>query len=994
MSDTILKNKYGEVTFISRPADEEEGIGFADEEEEAGYISATPSQIADKYIHSHMDELGLRKCRLGCDEAALTDLTRSSEPVINVTREKHMLGATVVVYEQTVMDLPVFNASMGVTIDDASHSVISLQSSVHSTIEIENPSAKTKVKEGEERSLTKAEVKKMSGISLTKMENVRVNRQVVYRYEADEREEVQEDDDGGFEHPDEVDLGLADVPDKISEGAHYIVEEILFEAPMVKGESPVNWRALVEPESGVILYIRALVARATGMVYVRDPQTQSGSSVTGASSDALLNPFRSSVTLNGLTSATPQPLSGEFVEIVDISAPAIDPPEGANPSSALNFNVSSEADDFSAVNAYYHCDNLFRTMQNYGFNVSSYFGGTTFPVPVDHRGKGGIVNADAPGNSTGDGMGMLRFGLLQTGQPVGIATSNRVVWHEFGHGLLWDNVSSPNFGFAHSAGDALAAIFNDPANNEPDRGHTFPWVNEGYPIDRRHDRTVAGGWAWFGPNWNTQYGGEQVLSSTLFRIYQSLGGSSTSLTKRRRASEITTFLIFKGIGLLSATSTQPEVFETALENADKTTANFKGIPLGTFHKVIRWGFEQQGLFQPGAAPSQGNNVTTVGNPPEVDVYINDGRNGEYPYLHNHWSCQDMWVRNSADGGLTHQQPLVGLTNYMYVRVKNRGMQNANNVSVDAYHCLPGTGLSFPDDWTPMSTATLPASGPIAPGGETIVGPFAFVPTQVGHECLLAIASADGDPGNDTTIMGTVPENRLVPFDNNIGQRNVNPIYPSLRWIIEWLHKHMILVRNPFKRPVKCKVKVKLPKFMRKLGWELNVVSRGGSIFELGPREKRKVILSIDPGRPFRKDIVKRAISRGDNEIIIETYLNGELSGGMTYPLSFDAKPLDPRPPRDDEREKRCILECVRKCKGKDKPVITKSIKPVIRRPVRLPRFPRPTIGEIIRNLDEIDLPDDESGVDDSVIDQPVRTFRMEFDFYEDDDDYDEEDFGE
>ena len=490
MSDSTIKNKYGEVIHLSYPANEEKKVGFA---------GATPSQIADQYIQSHMAEIGLLQSRVASDEVSLSDASRSADPVISVAREKQVVGATVVVYEQSVIGLPVFNATMGVLIDDASQSVLSLQSSAHATIEIANPSAKKESKDGYEKSLTNAALKKMLGVSLPGMNKGRIQHQVVYRFEPEDRvEEAHHDDNaGGFEHPEPIELDLAVVPGKIAEGSHYIVDEVLFEASVTKGEAPINWRALVEPETGAVLYIRALVSGATAMVYERDPQTQSGSSVTGASSNASLNPFRTSVVLNGLNSATPQPLSGEFVEIVDISAPTVAPPVGANPGSALNFNVRS--DNFSAVNAYHHCDKLFRTMQDYGFNVSSYFSSTTFPVPVDHRGKGGALNADAPGNATGNGMGMLRFGVLQPGQAVGIATSNRVVWHEFGHGLLWDNVSSPNFGFAHSAGDALAAIFNDPGSNEPDRGHTFPWINEGTPISRRHDRTIAGGWAWFWP---------------------------------------------------------------------------------------------------------------------------------------------------------------------------------------------------------------------------------------------------------------------------------------------------------------------------------------------------------------------------------------------------------------------------------------------------------------------------------------------------------------
>ena len=58
--------------------------------------------------------------------------------------------------------------------------------------------------------------------------------------------------------------------------------------------------------------------------------------------------------------------------------------------------------------------------------------------------------------------------------------------HELGgHGILWDHVDSPNFGFAHSAGDSIAAILNDPDTqiSGADRFITFPWVN----IGRRHD---------------------------------------------------------------------------------------------------------------------------------------------------------------------------------------------------------------------------------------------------------------------------------------------------------------------------------------------------------------------------------------------------------------------------------------------------------------------------------------------------------------------------
>jgi hypothetical protein len=102
-------------------------------------------------------------------------------------------------------------------------------------------------------------------------------------------------------------------------------------------------------------------------------------------------------------------------------------------------------------------------------------------------------------------------------------------------------------------------------------------------------------------------------------------------------------------------------------------------------------------------------------------------------------------------------------------------------------------------------------------------------------------------------------------------------------------KHPIWVRNPLQNPVSCRIEIELPQFLGQLGWELRVASRGGQKFELAPRSRRKVKLFMKPGKLFSPQQVREAIANGDHEINIRTYLNDELSGGMTYPLSFDAK---------------------------------------------------------------------------------------------------------
>jgi hypothetical protein len=68
---------------------------------------------------------------------------------------------------------------------------------------------------------------------------------------------------------------------------------------------------------------------------------------------------------------------------------------------------------------------------------------------------------------------------------------------------------------------------------------------------------------------------------------------------------------------------------------------------------------------------------------------------------------------------------------------------------------------------------------------------------------------------------------------------------------------------------------------------------------MAPRDRREVVLAIDPGEEFSAEMAKRAIAEGDHEIKFLTYLDDELSGGMTYPLSFDAQE-DERPREDRE----------------------------------------------------------------------------------------------
>ncbi|MCB0587430.1 MAG: hypothetical protein KDD06_19200, partial [Phaeodactylibacter sp.] len=677
-------------------------------------------------------------------------------------------------------------------------------------------------------------------------------------------------------------LPLPAVNRKIKAGAYYIVYEVHFTLP-VSGEEDYNWRAFIEPTTGSVLYLRALVDNATGYVYTIDPLTKTAdTTILPGSSNAVLNPLRDLVTLDGVD-APGDELEGEFVQVVDVSSPS-----PAIPTEATgNFLYNVRTDDFSAVNAYYHCDRLFRMMQDMGFNLNTYFDGTTFPVRVDHRatinGSSTDPNAQAPGNGLGNGSDGFRFTLAQSGQPVGMATNWRVTLHEFGHAILWDHVNSANFGFAHSCGDSLAAILGDPNSllrTDPSRRFdTFPWETLAIGINRRHDRAIASGWAWGGANDVGGYNSEQILSTTLFRAYRSCGGDHPDAVVREFVARYLSFLIFSAVGTLTpgTNPTDPEDFALAIQNADLGTVDFEGHPGGAFHKVIRWAFERQGAYQPTGAPTP---VTTVGDPPDVDVFINDGRNGEYQFQQNFWNTTDMWNRLSADGGLAHETPVVGVTNYMYVRVRNRGTQTANNVVVKGFHNIPGVGLVWPDSWQSMTTAQLPA-GSIASGGVTVVGPFAWTPAIEGHECLLAVVEADGDPSNTNNITGaqTIPHWRLVPFDNNIAQRNVAPVPGGggFAELVRAFIRRRFWFTNPYLLPGKARLEPKLPDILVKKGWKVKFLNAGGERFSLGAKEQKEIIFTLEAGEDFTPQELG-----GVQEFTIYAYVNDFPIGGMSY----------------------------------------------------------------------------------------------------------------
>jgi hypothetical protein len=567
-----------------------------------------------------------------------------------------------------------------------------------------------------------------------------------------------------------------------------------------------GYRVFLDPLAWEVVYCKALVACATqptAKVFVQNPAAPPDDY------SHVLDHYGTVVPLHGL----PQPstgdldLTGDLVTIQDAAGQRGGPKVGA----PYHFHFPSRTIDFAAANAYTHCDSLFRLVEAFGFPLDEYFDPKQFPVAVLPWAPiipgpcvdGLCINAQVRQEPQSNRVMQFRFALADLSDvqnKLGLAADRRLVWHEFCHALLIAATGQPEFGFAHSAGDALGAIATDPespfADQEHLRGVTFPWVWQ--PL-RRHDRRVEDGWGWYGQFYEPGdyptdadpggYWSEQILSSTLFRLYRAVGGDALrqgaiDVARRKAASDYVLYLIVRAIDQLgdaaATPSTDPEDFATALMEADVATTVFAYAGAqrrgGALHKVIRWSFEQQGLYHPTTETHPQNKP---GLPEPVDVYIDDGRAGEYPFTDEWEAAADaLWLRDAPDGLGGDQPPSLGHKSYVYVRVDNRGTTPATGTTVEIFAAHGAQAQTWDGQWSKLAPAPGAVTQDVVPAGDwSLFGPFEWTPAPGGDHALLAVAGAPKDRANTVPstglacATGPIPVAELVPFDNNLGYRS-------------------------------------------------------------------------------------------------------------------------------------------------------------------------------------------------------------------------------
>jgi len=525
-------------------------------------------------------------------------------------------------------------------------------------------------------------------------------------------------------------------------------------------------------------------------------------------------------------------------------------------------NAPVRSNNASAIMAYWNVKQFFDRMIVYGIDPGQYFRVASLPLEIHYRsgihlvgGKDGqTVNAQVrvkgfPDNFEGPiprgDKPIIEVHLaladLSTrarkpydgtkpspAEPLGIAADARWIWHELGHVLLTASIGELQFRFAHSPGDALAAIVSDPesklATDPSWRGSTFPWVF----LPRRHDRCVCVGWSWGGTLHHSlsqvptsvgprrkAYWSEQILSSSLFRLYRSIGGDTTESTfgdpdihARRSASHYCVQLIMRGIQILGSSgvvpANDPDQLVGAMIYIDCHTSAWHVVfpqPIGpahTFHrvggcvhKVIRWAFEAQGLYNP-----FGKITNAPGAPLPVDVYIEDLRpaweattNGGVEYDKGSYNPVSLaWDQNQLPSNKNPLAPRpewqasldaisIAPNGKISIIVGNRGPNQAQNVTVRLWWHAWTSGPPPQWDratWTQCSPAASSAKNIPKNSNNVSFGAFDAVPLPPNTRYLLLAQAtcaddrANIDPAAGLSCNQQAPLVDLVAGDNNLG----------------------------------------------------------------------------------------------------------------------------------------------------------------------------------------------------------------------------------
>jgi hypothetical protein len=519
-----------------------------------------------------------------------------------------------------------------------------------------------------------------------------------------------------------------------------------------------DWQVVVDAETGEVLERRDVLARqdGSGLVFdpspvvsagdttLRDPDATTASCGFAGPSRATIDAQRVSRPLRDITrdAAGVYRLEGPFVRMHNFGSPTSAFPAETDPNA---FTYSSGDERFECVTLYHHIDTYQRYLQSIGITTAH-----NSRIDVDpHEGTGPAFFSPADGG--------LHFSDSGPCRPDRAEDADCFI-HEYGHAIQHDQVptwggTNPVTGrdetgaMGEGFGDASACIYYADRGNGYQREVFEEWIFADQGGLRRVDGTKVYPTDWAG---EVHEDGE-IWSAALWNIYRAVGGDSVNAADREAARRAVLKSVILSHHRLLGNASMPDGAEAVMvENA--ALEEYRGRHL----MAMLDSFHDRGLL-----------VCS----PQADLYIRDGVTdaGTDPYTGPaFWESPDLWIRNTDDGGTTHQNPEYGQDNFFYCRVTNRGTATARAFVVTfAVKIFAGTEFVYPNDWLPPVSAAVGFN--LAPGASTVVKakwPGSLVPASGAQACWLAQVYTPSDP---------TPAGRHVWESNNLAEKNLTVV---------------------------------------------------------------------------------------------------------------------------------------------------------------------------------------------------------------------------
>lgn len=517
-------------------------------------------------------------------------------------------------------------------------------------------------------------------------------------------------------------------------------------------QPPHDWFVYVDAENGAILAQEdhIMFINGQGMVFNPSPVvTMNDNTIReGTTPEATLNGERQTVTLRDITGPVGgnYTLTGPFCNIVNLANPNIGIPAE---NSATGFNYDRTADDFEAVNVYFHIDSLQRYIQN-TLDINDANNRVIDADPHDNS-----ITAAWYSPSTKD----LHFSDSGPTQPDRAEDSDCMV-HEYGHAIEDDMV--PGWGTPVSGttryesraigegfGDMMAVLYNILHGNGYQRQVMEDWVfvhnnlGDGLRGLRRvdHDKLYSAfvaGQLIPGTNQYTFYPNSEIWAGALWNIFLAMGGDSHTVADWEEPRDILLKAMIASHRLLTASASMPGAAE-ALMNTHEELEDQCGRHL----------IEMMDEFH--------------------DREILECQTGSDIRLTNLWSQQDNLSIRSWE------QVEFGQDNWFYAVITNQGTVAARSLVVTFSFKTPFSTPVYPADFRNNIISAV-AEFDLAPGEtRTVWGRWEkdFIPpipagqTQL-HGCILAeiYNPVDHVPAGATSIGAS---------NGKLRQRNTNII---------------------------------------------------------------------------------------------------------------------------------------------------------------------------------------------------------------------------